>query len=248
MKILIIAIVFILLVISGCETTEIEPEKILNPAQVTRVVDGDTLELASGEKVRMLHINTPEKGEFCYEEATEKLKELVLNKTILLERDMQGKDKYNRSLYYVYLKAEEKSVNQILVEEGYAIVYVLLPNTKYHKQFIDAETDAVKNKAGCLWQNQSEYYSCFEIVELKTCEEGDYVILKNDCHDINMKGWIMRNQGRSRYSLSGIIDANLTIKIEREGWQTTHDCIWNDFSDTLFLFDDENELVLRYVY
>lgn len=246
-KTLIIVIILSLLAISGCELEkEIESEKILNQAQVNRVIDGDTLELVNGEKVRLLHINTPEKGEFCYEEAKNKLEELILNKSIFLERDMQANDKYNRSLSYIYLDKEDKSVNQILVEEGYAVAYILLPNTKYHQQFVDSERQAIENKKGCLWQNVSEYYGCFEVQELMKCEEGDYVILENECDDIDIDGWLLRNQGRSKYSLNGIIEANSTIKIEREGWQTTHDCIWNDFSDTLFLFDNENKLVLRY--
>lgn len=240
-----------MLFISGCEIANKRPEsseKILDQSTVSRIIDGDTLELASGEKVRLLHINTPEKNEFCGSEATEKLKELVLNKTVWLERDMQSFDKYNRSLRYIYLDSSEKSANQILVEEGFAIVYVLLPNTKYHSEFIEAEEQAIANKKGCLWQNQSEFYDCFGVQELAKCEQGDFVILKNKCDDINLEGWLLRGQGRSRYSLSGIFNANSTINITREGWQTTHDCIWNDFSDTLFLFDSENRLVLRYYY
>ena len=73
------------------------------PNQVTRIIDGDTFELASGETIRLLCIDTPEKGEQGYEEATLFLENLLLNEEPTLEPDIQDKDKYNRSLRYVYL-------------------------------------------------------------------------------------------------------------------------------------------------
>lgn len=245
----IITVLFTFLFISGCQTGSITEEKILEQAQVARIIDGDTLELASGETVRLLHINTAEKGEFCYQEAKTKLAELVLNKTIFFERDMQSRDKYNRSLRYIYLSNNSsKSVNQMLVENGYAIAYILLPNTKYKNTFYGAEEQAIKNKIGCLWQNQSELRNCLKVLELKTCNEGDYIVLGNFCNSIALNGWTLRDQSRSRYLLSGIIGAGSSINITREGWKTTHDCIWNDYSSTLFVFDKQERLVLKHQY
>jgi micrococcal nuclease len=246
--VLIIACIFI----SGCNfSSQVinENAKILDSAQVVRVIDGDTLELASGEHVRLLHINTPEKEEYCYAEAKERLTELVLNKTIWLERDMQSTDKYNRSLRYIYLSNDSvKSVNQQMIEEGFAVVYILLPNTRYKDGFFESEEIAIKNKQGCLWQNSSKWQGCIKVQELKTCKDGDYAVLKNDCDDIMVDGWLLRNQGRDNYLLNGTFAENSTIKIIREGWETTHECIWSDWSSTLFLFDSGHEFVLRYHY
>ncbi len=47
--------------------------------QVNRIIDGDTFELADGMKVRLIGINTPEEGEACFSEATEKLSSLTLS-------------------------------------------------------------------------------------------------------------------------------------------------------------------------
>lgn len=252
MKLALIVILLLinLFFISGCEISgkmSQTNQRILESATIVKVIDGDTIVTNTGETIRLLHINAPEKGEKCYEEAKAILKELVENKTVWLERDMQNKDKYNRSLRYVYLN-NSSMVNKILVEEGFVITYILLPNTKYEADFFKAEEKAIANKAGCLWQNRSNYYKCIEVEELKNCEEGDYVVLKNNCNSINITGWNLRDQSRSHYLLNGIIENNSTIKIERKDWQTTHDCIWNSYSNTLYLFDNKNQLVLRHHY
>jgi len=70
---------------------------------VIRVIDGDTFELASGEIVRLLCVDTPEENQSGYEEAKQFLSELILNKKIRLEKNISEKDKYGRLLRYVYV-------------------------------------------------------------------------------------------------------------------------------------------------
>src|SRR3989344_5970003 len=74
-------------------------------AFVSRVIDGDTIEVLIGEKkesVRLLGINTPERGEVLYEEAKKFLEELSLNKSVRLEFGRDKYDRYNRTLAYVF--------------------------------------------------------------------------------------------------------------------------------------------------
>ncbi len=135
-------LVFLLLFLTACteaeitgllvETKELE-ETEFTTAYVTRVIDGDTIVIDSGEKVRLTCVNTPEKGEKLYKEATEFTKSLVLNKTITLEKDKTDKDKYGRLLRYVYIN--NQSVNALLVQEGYAVVYPIKPNLKHCKEY-----------------------------------------------------------------------------------------------------------------
>ncbi len=106
--------------IFGC----LPPEHYL----VSRVIDGDTLELSSGEKVRLICIDTPEQGEKGYEEATQYLEELTLNKIVRLEKDVSEVDKYDRLLRYVYVG--DTFVNKELVQEGYAEVFRYGEDTK----------------------------------------------------------------------------------------------------------------------
>src|SRR3989304_8615709 len=78
-------------------------------ATVTRVIDGDTFEISTGDEVRMLNINTPERGQYYYQEAKNALKILIENKTVELERDAEGTDRYGRLLRYVFV--DDKFVN-----------------------------------------------------------------------------------------------------------------------------------------
>ncbi|MFD6094591.1 thermonuclease family protein [Oerskovia sp. NPDC060338] len=66
---------------------------------VTNVVDGDTVDVSSGERVRLVGIDTPEEGEPCYQEAGDVLRNLVLDHEVTLTR--MGTDRYDRTLGYI---------------------------------------------------------------------------------------------------------------------------------------------------
>lgn len=99
---------------------------------VSRVIDGDTIELSTGEIIRLICIDSPERNLKGYLESKEFLESLVLNKNIRLESDNDDKDKYNRSLRYVYVNSSDKEifVNKELVKQGYATLFPYLNNTK----------------------------------------------------------------------------------------------------------------------
>jgi len=90
-------------------------------ARVTRIIDGDTFEISTGEKVRLICIDTPELGEAGGEEAKAYLESLILNKLIRLEKDVSETDAYGRLLRYAYI--DDRFINKELVEEGYAEVF-----------------------------------------------------------------------------------------------------------------------------
>ena len=124
-------------------------------ANVTRVIDGDTLVLNNSEKVRLSGINAAELGECFSEEAKEKLEQLVIHKEIGLEKDISDRDKYNRLLRYIYVKDNRIFVNGILVQEGYVKVYDKYAyDTKRYKQLKKLEENAMENKIG-VWQCQN---------------------------------------------------------------------------------------------
>jgi micrococcal nuclease len=132
------------------EATESEEE-----ALVTRVIDGDTIELQNGKRLRYIGIDSPETGGDCFSrEATEKNRELVLNKTVRLIKDVSETDRYGRLLRYVYVKDDvletEIYVNDALVREGFATAATFPPDIKFQGQFKDAEREARENKRG-LW-------------------------------------------------------------------------------------------------
>ena len=114
-----ILIILIIILISGCGITGNVVKE--GPYNVTYVVDGDTIDLEGYGRIRFSGINTPETGECYYQEAKDKLAELILGKEVYVEKDKTDKGKYGRKLRYIYL--DDILINKLLVEQGYAKVY-----------------------------------------------------------------------------------------------------------------------------
>src|SRR3989344_7129989 len=113
-------------------------------AIVSRVIDGDTLEIVNNENkesVRLLGINTPERGEILYEEAKEFLEELSLNKSVRLEFGRDKYDRYNRTLAYVFVN--EFAVNKEIVRQGYANIYFPSGKDVYYNEFLETWKECV---------------------------------------------------------------------------------------------------------
>lgn len=133
------------------ETPDLKNKQLV---KVVRIVDGDTMVLENGQKVRYIGIDTPElkhankKLECFGMEAKEKNTELVLNKNVYLEKDVSETDKFGRLLRYVWV--EDVFVNDFLVRQGYAYAATFPPDVKYSQQFKLAQEEARVNKRG-LW-------------------------------------------------------------------------------------------------
>lgn len=121
---------------------------------VTRVVDGDTIEIDGGTKVRLIGIDTPETVDpnrpvGCYgKEASDFTKSQLVGKQVRLEKDVSETDKYGRLLRYVWIG--DSLFNKKLVEEGYAQVSTYPPDVKYQEIFLTAQTNARNGNKG-LW-------------------------------------------------------------------------------------------------
>jgi len=109
----------------------------MEKALVTRVIDGDTIELANGYRVRYLGIDTPEAGEPFSKEATAKNKQLVEGKIIELQKGKRDQDEYERLLRYVYV--DGLFVNAELVTQGYATAYIFDPDERYSQVLVQLE-------------------------------------------------------------------------------------------------------------
>jgi micrococcal nuclease len=138
-------------------TTTPTPEPTATNRQtikVVRVVDGDTIEIEGGQKVRYIGIDTPEtvdprKSVQCFgKEASDKNKELVEGKDVELEKDVSETDKYGRLLRYIWIG--DLLVNEFLVQEGYAQSSSYPPDVKYQERFNEAEQKAREEEKG-LW-------------------------------------------------------------------------------------------------
>lgn len=127
--------------------------------RVRQVIDGDTIELDNGQKVRYIGIDTPEVRKrqgsswvYAPEPYAEKAKDynrqLVEGKPVRMEFDLQKKDKYDRLLAYCYV--DDVFVNAKMLEEGFAFLYTISPNVKYVDLLVDKQKSARQNNRG-IW-------------------------------------------------------------------------------------------------
>jgi len=120
-------------------------------ALVTRVIDGDTIEIEGGQRVRYIGMDTPEDTSVreCFgEEATRRNRALVEGRLVELERDVSKTDRFGRLLRYVWV--DEEMVNEILVAEGFTLVATFPPDVKYERSFLLAQSNAREGRLG-LW-------------------------------------------------------------------------------------------------
>jgi len=123
-------------------------DSVYEQALVTSVIDGDTIELADGRRVRYLGIDTPESGEYYAAEATARNKELVEGKRVELQRGKRDQDEYGRLLRYVYI--DGVFVNAELIVQGYATAYIFDPDDRYSQILVQLEQYAKMKNRG-LW-------------------------------------------------------------------------------------------------
>jgi len=122
--------------------------------EVERVIDGDTVVLERGMKVRLIGVDTPEtvhpnKPVQRYgREASAFTKQLTEGVVVRLEYDQQRTDKYGRTLAYVYL-SDGRMLNAEIVKHGYGHAYTKYP-FKYMEEFLAYEREARESNRG-LW-------------------------------------------------------------------------------------------------
>ncbi|HSN58681.1 MAG TPA: thermonuclease family protein [Clostridiaceae bacterium] len=135
-------------------------------AVVTRVVDGDTVVLSDGSRVRFIGMDTPESTtttEFYGNEASDYAKGMLTGKTVYLEKDVSETDRYGRLLRYVWLsipneisdsEIRSRMFNAILVLEGYAQSSTYPPDVKY-QEYLTRYNSEARNAGKGLWNTDS---------------------------------------------------------------------------------------------
>ncbi|MBU4245650.1 MAG: thermonuclease family protein, partial [Nanoarchaeota archaeon] len=256
--------------IENHSTTEITANKSV--AFVSRVIDGDSIELQGSIKVRLLGINTPERGQPYYQEANNRLRELIESKNVILENDIQDKDQYGRLLRYLFIN--DSFVNSQLVKEGYANVYIISPNKKYESDLRNAETEAKALKLNVWKQPSGEGIcdnQCIGISYFKWNAEGDdcnnlndeYVTLINSCsYPCDLTSWTVKDESsRNPYIFpTFVLESEKTVTLytgcgtnrrEQLYWCSRgYSCnaIWNNNGDVMYVRNSNGELVLNYAY
>lgn len=140
------------------------PEPAAGWRAVERVVDGDTLVLDGGERVRLIGVETPEMGysprarvpgvpDPYAEEATEFVRERVERRRVRLEHGYEATDRFERTLAYVYLE-DGMLLNAEIIRQGFGRAYRRYPHPLL-EEFVALEAEARAAGRG-LWARQED--------------------------------------------------------------------------------------------
>ena len=125
-----------------------------NPRVCIRVIDGDTIELDGGERVRLIGVNTPESVdprrpvERFGKEASSFTRRLAEGTAVRLELDDETRDRYGRTLGYIYLP-DDTLLNAEIIRQGYGYAYTRFPYRRMD-EFVELEREAREQGRG-LW-------------------------------------------------------------------------------------------------
>jgi micrococcal nuclease len=125
----------------------------LQRAEIVEVIDGDTIDVrldGQETRVRYYGIDTPERGEHCFDEARSRNQQLADDEVLLLP-DARDTDSHGRLLRYVFT-SDGLSIDASLVAEGYA--YAWREDGTFREQLIALEEQAQAQAIGCLWQEE----------------------------------------------------------------------------------------------
>ncbi len=210
--------------------------------------------MENGEHVRLLGINTPERGERYYDKAKNFLENEILNKSVKLEYGKEKKDLYNRTLAYVFLDSE--NVNLKLVEEGFANFYFPSGKDVYYDNFYESWEKCIESNKNLCGKSTNFCGSCIGLTNLDY--ETQELVLQNRCDvSCDLTSWEIKDEGRKKFifpnfslnpnSEVSVIVGNETNTNEKLFWDRK-DYVWTKAGDTLFLRDKEGKLVLWYSY
>jgi micrococcal nuclease len=235
---------------------------------VVEVVDGDTVdvELSGGrEKVRLIGINAPERGECLAEEAGRWLRDRVGGREVELVADRTDRDQYGRLLRYVEVDGDD--VGAELVRAGLALARRYPPDTARADEYEAAQDDAEEAGAG-MWAADAcgGGATGAEVVisEIRFDADGDdnenlndeWVRITNGGDSaVDLTGWALKDTSAShRYAFpNGFLlepDASVTV---RTGcgtdtatdlyWCNEGSAVWNNSGDTALLLDPAGGIV-----
>jgi len=229
--------------------------------QVAFVLDGDTIELADGRRVRYVGVNTPETGQPYAAEAKMLNELLVMGREVWLETDVQESDQYGRLLAYVWVG--DVFVNLELVRQGYANAYALPPNVRYAEAFVQAEQEAREEERG-LWVRADVPVRITALHHDgpgsdRVAPNGEWVELTNEGDvPVDLSGYTLGDEGLHLYAFGAVVlTPGATVRI-RSGrgvdtatelyWGLAGEEVWDNDGDTAYLRDPTGAFVDHFSY
>lgn len=220
---------------------------------ITRVIDGDTVvTLINGEEqsIRLLGINTPERGEVYYEEAKDFLQGLVGNKSVKLVFGKQKYDLYQRMLGYLYIG--EENINIKLVEKGFANSYFPSGKDIYYNSFKEAWEECLEKNINLCEKSENICVNCIELKEFNY--KSQEVVFYNKCDfDCELTNWKIKDEGRKNFIFEDfVLESKKEVLIKVSDGEDNEDIlfwkdedyVWTSTGDSLFLRDSEEKFVL----
>lgn len=255
--------ILLLLALSVASCTPIEPTRTGTgeAAQVAFVVDGDTVELADGRRVRYIGINAPETHQPYAAQARAFNESLVAGQEVWLETDAQENDQYGRLLAYAW--AGDTFVNLEIVRQGYANAYTLPPNVRYVDAFVQAEREAREAERGLWTRGDADVRITALHYDAPGSDHmapnGEWVELTNmGDQPVNLHGYTLKDAGTHLYTFSAVVLApGATVRIysgvgtdtaTELHWGLAGDAVWNNDGDTAYLYDSAGAFVDSYSY
>jgi len=118
--------------------------------ELSRIVDGDTIECSEQGRVRLIGIDTPELDQEPFGAmAHAALADLLDSPAVVgLEPDVEARDRYGRMLAYVWV--DSTMVNWVLIRQGWAVLLTYPPNVQYVDALTEAQRRAREEGVG-LW-------------------------------------------------------------------------------------------------
>ncbi len=249
MRRFLISLFVLALLASGCGLIEGDSEG--STGHVSRVVDGDTIELADGRKVRYLGVNTPEQGQPFYAEAAAYNEGLVLDQDVRLEFDVDTVDKYGRILAHVFV--QDLHVNLELVRQGYANVYTVPPNVRYADELLAAEREARQAQRG-LWAASGVPLRLTNLDPV-----AEWVELSHQGGEpIDLTGYTLKDEANHIYVFDGFsLQPGESVRLYTVSgrdtaaklyWGIDDKGVWNNDGDTAYLRAPDGALVDLFTY
>lgn len=235
---------------------------------VVGVTDGDTIDVVVDgevETVRLVGINSPERGECLADDATEALRDRVGGQEVELVRDVSDRDRYGRLLRYVEVDGVDAGLE--LVRAGLALAREYPPDTARFAGYRVVQEAAEVAGAG-MWASDACGGGATDadvvISEIRLDADGDDNLNLNDewvritnrgSSPAALAGWVLKDTSAShryRFPDGFVLDAGATVTV-RTGcgtdsttdlhWCNQGSAVWNNGGDTAFLLDPDGAIV-----
>jgi len=228
--------------------------------RVARVIDGDTVLLEDGRKVRYAGINAPAEGDLGFRESTQANNLLVGGKEVRLEFGRPRTEKHGRLLAYVYVG--RSLVQAELVKQGWAIVTREQPLPRY-RQVLERFQEEAKAAGRGIW-TKGEHRGNLVVLEVhprespRSSPNDEYVVFRNvGTSPLVLTGWSISDEMNQSYLVPQFtLGPGKTFTLYTGSGKNTGDTlywgrrktVWNKGGDTVIVKDSTGHFVLSHTY